>query len=194
MGELKEVNLFKDSLFESTIEYDNKLLLKEIDTIDKSTLEIVSNCGGWQSKSYYIGINPIIDDLFNNKIIKYLPEALNIYKVNKNSKDISLNYWININGKYNYNKIHDHNDSILSGVYYVKVPSNSGDIIFYKDSLDRLIERTEYNAYNCATYRYKIQENKMILFSPYLKHEVTQNLTKDEDDKRVSIAFNLYLT
>ena len=38
------------------------------------------------------------------------------------------NMWANINPTYSYNKTHMHPNSLWSGVYYIKVPKNSGNL------------------------------------------------------------------
>ena len=38
------------------------------------------------------------------------------------------NMWANINPTYSYNKTHTHPNSMWSGVYYIKVPKNSGKL------------------------------------------------------------------
>lgn len=193
MNYLNQINIFIDSIFEANIKFNNSLLIDTINSIDKTTTKQVSNVGGWQSSLYTLGQYSHIDNLFNNEISKYVSSVIDKCKFDVINKEIKFNYWININGKYSYNKLHDHAVSLLSGIYYIKVPSNSGDIVFHKDSLDRLTPKTEYNVYNRGSFSYTPKENKLLLFSPYLKHEVTQNLTEDADDKRISLAFNLYL-
>ncbi len=39
-------------------------------------------------------------------------------------------FWVNINPKYAYNALHDHPQSLLSGVYYVQVDDKSGKLRF----------------------------------------------------------------
>ena len=77
-----------------------------------------SNLGGWQSNDLFDEYS-IISDL--RKLIfekvKIAAEDFNL------SKEIKLdNLWININEYKDTNMIHCHPQSILSGVYYVKVP------------------------------------------------------------------------
>ena len=81
----------------------------------------VSNRGGWQSLGNKDNnlITDILYDLFDNSISKLFQQELQI-----------LNHWININGPNNYNIMHDHPMCDLSGVYYINVPENSGNIYF----------------------------------------------------------------
>ena len=193
MNPLKQINMFIDSIFETEINFNNSLLIDTIDHINANESRVISNEGGWQSYLYDLKTHQAIDDLFNNKIIYYTDTLLDKYKIDVSNKQIKCRYWINVNYKYSYNRLHDHAGSILSGIYYIKVPSNSGKLVFHKDSSNTLIDIAEYNEYNSKIYEYEPKENKLLLFSPYLKHEVLQNKTDDADDKRISIAFNLML-
>ena len=194
MNPLKQINIFIDSVFETIIDFDNSLILDIINNIDVNESRVISNRGGWQSLSHTLGKYLIIDELFKFKIYPYVEAVLDKYKINIDHKKLTFNYWININRKYNYNRLHDHSNSILSGVYYIKVPQNSGEIIFHKESKCNDLDISEYNIYNSNIYTFPLKENTLILFNSFLKHEVTQNLTEELDDRRISIAFDLVET
>jgi hypothetical protein len=53
---------------------------------------------------------------------------------------------------------HDENDELLSAVYYIRVPENSGDLILHD---------------NDSKVRIQPQEGKLVMFAPSLLHEVT---------------------
>ena len=74
---------------------------------------------------------------------------------------------------------HDHkSDAILSGVYYLDVPKNSGHINFRK----RL-----NNLWN--EFYLRSETGKMILFDSKIQHSVAEN---QSNARRISLAFNLY--
>ena len=68
---------------------------------------------------------------------------------------------------------HDENDELLSAVYYIHVPENSGDLILHDE--DRLI-------------RIQPQAGKLVLFAPGVPHEVTVN---QSPDLRLSVGMNI---
>ena len=80
-------------------------------------------------------------------------------------------------------------DSIVSGVYYVSIPKNSGSIVFLNKNLDVYYRHNvkNYNKYNSSTWKINPEENKCILFPSYLQHYVEPNFNKKE---RISISFN----
>ncbi len=68
---------------------------------------------------------------------------------------------------------HDENDELLSAVYYIRVPENSGDLILH-------------DAGN--TVRIQPQEGKLVMFAPDVLHEVTPHLGSG---LRLSVAMNV---
>ena len=176
----EKLNFVTDSLSNLCFELQNK---------NKDYGRISSNLGGWQS-----------DDLFDaytiiSNLRKLIYNHIDIYSKNfKLNKKLKLdNLWININGYKDLNLPHIHPNSILSGVFYVKVPKNSGKIRFENPCLD-LMESVyqnsiiEYNSINSATWSLEPDENLLILFPSFLKHSVLPNMNKKE--KRISISFN----
>jgi len=88
-------------------------------------------------------------------------------------------FWFNISKPGESTGWHDHkNRSLLSGVYYLKVPDNAGNINFREKNGDQFHE-----------WEIRSQTGKMILFHSNIEHSVSKNRSKDN---RISIAFNLY--
>ena len=151
----------------------------------------LSNIFGWQSDFIYDDSNPE-----TTKLIKYIvgkaQECISDYGVKPELKVGVDNYWININNKNGYNTAHVH-DSLLSCVVYIKIPTNSGDIIFNNNPLmsyilDNACDNTKKT--NISQVRHKAQEGKVIIFPSYVQHYVEPNLT---DEDRISISFNFKL-
>ncbi len=68
---------------------------------------------------------------------------------------------------------HDENDELLSAVYYIRVPENSGELILYDDGRKVCIQP---------------QEGKLVMFAPDVLHEVTANLGSG---LRLSVGINI---
>ena len=100
--------------------------------------------------------------------------------------------WVNINGYKDYNQEHFHPYYIISGIYYVNVNDQSGELKLHKnDSLHlmSLINTTkEFNLFTSNSYLIKPKNNMLILFPSWIKHSVMPNLSQE---KRISIAFDL---
>lgn len=142
-----------------------------------------SNYGGWQSDIH----------LHENAVFRPLCDRIGaicaqVFKV-KGAKIHQM--WACINKKHDQNLIHSHtNNYNLSGVYYVNVPRDSGEIVF----------RDPRPGANQAPYRlfkddgdseyFTPSEGTIILFPSYLEHFVLPNRS---DGDRISMSFDLTL-
>jgi hypothetical protein len=82
----------------------------------------------------------------------------------------------NISSTTHYNKVHTHGSAKgqFSGVYYLQVFSDSGNIMFYDDLFLNKIEYTPVIG-------------DLLIFPSYLPHSVNPN---NNSKDRISIAFN----
>ena len=97
--------------------------------------------------------------------------------------------WVNINYPGSYNLSHTHPLSSISGVFYIKVPENSGGIVFQNlFETNAAIPAFSKNKKLTITEKIKPEEGKMVLFNSYLPHYVEQN---HSDDDRISMSFNV---
>ena len=102
-------------------------------------------------------------------------------------------YWANVNEPNDYNMRHHHIPSHLSGVYYVKVPEQSGDIRFFDDRRVKLATEPEA-AKETPLSRFEItfqpKEGMMLIFPSWLEHIVGQNKSSQT---RIAVSFNIDL-
>ena len=149
----------------------------------------ISNRGGWHSGELLFPIPTDLEALFNDLSV-FVNDVCARYT---GILDLELgNFWININGKNDYNLSHDHQKSILSGVYYVSVPdTNMGDLVLERgDNIEFFMtgdvarETTMSNSPICIK---PPQESTFYLFPSWVKHRVERN---ESDKDRISIAFN----
>jgi uncharacterized protein (TIGR02466 family) len=106
----------------------------------------------------------------------------------------TANFWFNVNPKGSYNTLHNHQDSILSGVYYIDIPDeNMGNIEFHRDdeaqyyipeNLDR------YTQFTSTKATYKPETGLLLIFPSWLKHFVQGN---QSEHLRISMSFNTEL-
>lgn len=149
----------------------------------------ISNRGGWHSGELITPIPPALDQLFNDLTI-FVNDVPQRYIGTSNL--VLGNWWININGKYDYNEPHDHQNSVLSGTYYVQVPEeNMGDLILHRGDnaeffLTSKVEREQTMA-NAMAIPCPVKESMFYLFPSWVKHSVERN---ESDKERISIAFN----
>ncbi|NEX15315.1 MAG: hypothetical protein C1943_01435 [Halochromatium sp.] len=91
------------------------------------------------------------------------------------SAPLRLGFWINAMqpGQRTSRHSHEEHDELLSGVYYVSAPADSGDILFHEPPFET---------------RVRPQPGLLLLFSPALEHSVEINRSTTQ---RLSIAFNI---
>jgi len=93
-----------------------------------------------------------------------------------NQKEISLSvgFWINDMGpgQVTVPHSHDEDDELVSAVYYVRVPENSGDLVLTR---------------GVAVTRITARPGLFVFFAPDVMHEVTEN---QSGGTRLSIGMN----
>lgn len=144
-----------------------------------------SNALGWQSNIITSG--GILDDSLIQGIIQSANEFCEVIKIPPVMLDV---LWININPKYSYNQPHTHPGCVLSGVYYIKIPDQSGDLVFitpYENAINTSMDMNNGVSICNSLYRITPQEDQILIFPPWVQHLVEQNLS---DDDRISVSFN----
>lgn len=99
--------------------------------------------------------------------------------------------WAIVNGKLASNSVHNHPNSILSGVYYLQAPENSGVISFSdpRSAAQMLVPPlTEYSPWTLPKISYQPQAGTMLLFPSWLLHGVEMNMS---GEPRISLSFNI---
>ena len=181
-----------DDVKEDLIEYAYKQ--REEDDIN----QIISNRGGWQTPHLKMTFfNTESFKPYMNWFSERLKEYLDHMDFNMSSgRDIFLSsMWFNINGKGAYNISHQHVETTISGVLWIKIPKNCGN--FYFESPHEVVQydfmavqkpEMVQQYLDCPAYRIEPQEGLMILFPSHLRHGVEQN---QSDEDRISLAFNI---
>ena len=146
----------------------------------------ISNRGGWHSSEI---INPVPESL--EALFLDMTEFVNDVCYRHTGTLLKFgNFWININGHHDYNILHDHQKSVLSGVYYVDVPDeNMGDLVLHRgDNAEFFIKNIqESTMMNSLTVTKKAKASTFYLFPSWIKHHVERN---ESNKERISIAFN----
>ena len=189
---------FKVPIYTKELILDNKALASYCLNNRKSNKgRVLSNDGGWQSENLYTYLQgekypQPISELCNDILTIAIEFARTIDMIDKLEID---NIWANINGYKDYNLPHKHPNCLLSGVYYVKVPKNSGEINFVNPASGTMqydwnkYTIKEYNNHNSANYTFRAKVGTLYMFPGWLNHFVKQNLNKTEE--RISFSFNV---
>lgn len=156
---------------------------------------VLSNEGGWQSDDFRpekFSELKILED----KILEQGERSIIDYGYKRDNLILAIeNFWFNINQRGNSNSVHIHDNSFLSGCFYLKARPDQGKITFYKNhALDYIVGSQgwidQYTPISASAISFEPMTSKLILFPGYLPHGVGHNPT---DEDRISIAFNVKL-
>ncbi len=171
---------------------NRKLNSKELLFINKTKLDVHNNEGNTTSNDNYIldnknfknlklDLDLIIKDYFNkiicptNSITPYVTQS-----------------WLNYTETNQHHHKHEHQNSLVSGVFYVNSDEKFDKIKFYKKDVYQIIkpEVKEWNLWNSETWWFPVKTGDIILFPSSLTHMVE---TKQGDNTRISLAFNVFI-
>jgi uncharacterized protein (TIGR02466 family) len=184
---MAKTTIFQDSIiFDSFInkELDKNILSVLENEMKKNEGVFYTNKGGYQTKK-----------IFNEKIHNPLLEkSAKLIVENYNLKDVKinlLNLWINHNLKGDYNSPHIHQTSNFSGIYYVEVSKEGGNLIFFRgDRSNQMLDIQFFLKDKDFQEEFHIKpvKNQLIIFPSHLIHMVTPHL---DNKPRVSVSFNI---
>lgn len=149
----------------------------------------ISNRGGWHSRELILPLPNNLERLFNDLTVFVNDVCARHTGIN----NLELgNFWININGRGDFNMPHDHQRSILSGVYYVSVPEeNMGDLVVHRGDTAEYFLTSKIQREPTPTNLREVSklpvESLFYIFPSWVRHHVEPNQSNQE---RVSIAFN----
>ncbi|WP_392530623.1 TIGR02466 family protein [Nostoc sp. C117] len=173
-------------------EYLNLKLLKLIEdeyAQDPRGIQM-SNILGWHSVDNLNKRDDFQD--FMKIIMDNVLEIANFLKWDLEQVVLTINNcWAMINRKFSSNSVHDHPNSLLSGVYYIKSPKDCGGLLFRdpRVAAHRILPPyLELTPWTMPSVTYKPVEGTMIIFPSWLTHGVEPNLS---DEERISISFNI---
>lgn len=135
----------------------------------------------------------IKDDLVFKFLLKKIQKEVVLFSKEFGVKNENLHIkdaWINVAEKHAYQEYHLHADSHFSAVFYIKVPVNSGNIVFRSFEADTdmfPLPIVNYTEASFKTMSFSPKENNLLIFRSNLKHMVESNAN---DDFRISLSLN----
>ena len=134
--------------------------------------------------------------VLENKELKFLKDAMmkEFYLYNSNVMHFSNKFeittsWFTKTEKGQLGSGHNHNNCMISGVFYLQVDENTGDIHFETYDYGRYwLDIEEFNIFNSIDYSFKPGNNTLMLFPAEMHHRVHKN---ESDITRYSLAFNM---
>lgn len=159
--------------------------------------------GSYTVDKYFLN-SPELAEL-KEQIMERVKEYIHGYlDVTNDFEFVMENSWINRHQTGDYSPSHWHGSSLMSGVYYVQVEENAGDIVFHKDqrhlnlfdpiipikfNYEKTLDQNKMNVYNTNNFGITPQAGDLVLFPSHLAHSVEVN---NSNKTRYCIAFNLF--
>tara|TARA_Y100001963_G_scaffold91111_1_gene125577 strand:- start:75 stop:659 length:585 start_codon:yes stop_codon:yes gene_type:complete len=180
-----------------SLEYNKKELLNFCYSEKKkhpAGLQRSNQGNSWHSSDQYMEGNNLISSILFSSINSYFVDK----KILKEGSEYCIsNAWININSKGGSNSLHYHPGSSLSGVLWINVPKDSGELEFKNPNT--FIEFSTMRAYNddltasfnkYESFYLEPKEGYMVLFPSHIHHKVKENMSNKD---RISISFNIHI-
>lgn len=123
--------------------------------------------------------NIYLDESHIPELAELIETAVKSAEAILQTRGLRAGYWFNYMppGTTTTLHTHDDDDELLSGVYYIHVPANSGDLIIHSKKQEAAPEKIVINA----------EAGKFVFFKPNAPHEVGKNLSSEH---RLSIGMN----
>ena len=173
-----------DEVKENLINYINNLKNSDPTGVKKS------NYGGWQSSLFDL------DD--ENILQEFLSKCLSNFSALHQFCSVDGNYWVNINPPNSLNVKHNHPQTDLAGVLWIKCPNNSGNILFENpfvfhdfNTINAYTDKFKYMNKQSHSFDFQPVEGRILIFPAHLLHEVGENKSNQD---RISVSFNLKLS
>ncbi len=94
----------------------------------------------------------------------------------------NIHMWASLHTRCSTHPRHVHPGAVVSGVFYVALPAGAGEIAFADP-------RGQVPPFERA-WHVAPREGELLLFPPWLGHEVTSNCAAGDGEPRISISFN----
>ena len=180
---------FPVGIYKSKI--DNNLTEKQIKFVEQQT-KLETSGGNFTSLNSFV-LNEKIFKSLNKKILDHVNNYLfDVLQCEKKITPYITQSWLNYTEQNQFHHEHEHPNSYLSGVYYIEANKEIDNITFLKPNAYATIVPSfiEYNAFNSSWWQLPVETQDIVLFPSFLAHKV---ITKKENNKRISLAFNVFL-
>lgn len=138
-----------------------------------------------------------LPDLKNEILLHCENYTKKYLKVKDNANFYLQNSWILKHQQNDWAQAHFHGGSLISGVYYLDVFENSGEICFVKTSSHNNLFQSvinldfvEANYINTDQQDFNVKAGDLLLFPSQIMHKVRPNLSNVD---RYSLAFNFFV-
>ena len=159
--------------------------------IDKTKSDCNKNEGNITSNDNYILNNKNFKQLKTDLDLKVQDYFDKIISPSNNITPYITQSWLNYTETNQYHHKHTHQNSLVSGVFYINCHEEHDKIKFFNDGYKTIkLETKDWNMWNSVSWWFPVKTGDIILFPSSLIHMVEP---KQGDNTRISLAFNVFI-
>jgi uncharacterized protein (TIGR02466 family) len=190
MIESKILSLFPTPVYISQL--NRPLTAEEHSFIEKNKNNCIKSYGNKTSYNDYVLNDKIFQNLKGELELIIKDYFNNIIKTSNDVTPYITQSWLNYTETTEYHHLHSHQNSLVSGVFYINADKNNDSIHFYKTDTYEIIklDTKEFNEFNARSCIVEVNTGQIILFPSSFAHKVD---VKKGDNERISLAFNVFV-
>jgi uncharacterized protein (TIGR02466 family) len=170
---------------------NRELTSLELKFVDKNKKYFYKNVSNITSKNTYILNEKPFINIKKELELKVQDYFDKVISPANNITPYITQSWLNYTEKNQYHHIHNHSNSLISGVFYINCDEKFDRIKFFKDKYSMIkSDIKQYNIWNSEAWLFSVKTGDIILFPSSLNHMVE---TKEGDNTRISLAFNVFI-
>ena len=170
---------------------ERALTKEELQTINSYKTKTYKNIGNTTSNNTYVLEDKTLNNLkkdLNKKIIDYFNKI--VWTDNSIVPYITQS-WLNYTETNQFHHHHSHQNSHVSGVFYINADKKVDCITFHKLEIPRMeLVTTKYNTFNSISWNFPVKTGDIVLFPSFLPHGVNE---KKGNNTRISLSFNTFI-
>jgi uncharacterized protein (TIGR02466 family) len=173
-----------------------------VDKLEKRILELRDKKQGNFEAGNFVTADDLHSPEYGEPFIEFgrvvLAETANFLDFHRVKRDAHYitNMWANVTNPNHRHPVHMHPNCLVSGLLYVKTPDDCGATAFVDPRPAARVFEPSYTQmfeYNGGVFRNPAKKGTMLFWPSWLYHGVDRGFTKDENEERITIAFNVMI-
>jgi uncharacterized protein (TIGR02466 family) len=141
--------------------------------------------------SSFTAVRDFIAEFGLTRLDEHIARHVRRFKRELDASDLDVQRtqaWINYQGQHQYQNLHRHAHTLISGVFYLDTTGDDGSLLFHvPDSLMESYPVAKRTNRTAISFFVKPKNGRIVLFPSYMPHRVQPNGT---EHVRISCSFN----
>jgi uncharacterized protein (TIGR02466 family) len=187
------IPLFSTPVYISSLKIDNNTL----SSVKNSEFYRMSSDTGWITEDTHFLDQEIYKDLRLSILQSVNSYVYDVLCIDKKIEAVITTSWITVHDRGDYAPMHEHGNSLFSGVFYINCPDDDESVFLLDSPYKHNIFPTaicpmpvDWNVFNATQWQLSPKTGDLYIFPSGLLHATTQCTS---DLKRYCLAFNVFL-